>query len=412
MGHRLGELVGLFLKLGTISFGGPAAHLALMEQEVVERRGWLARGHFLDLLSATYLIPGPNALEMAAHVGYVRAGVPGCLTAATAFTLPAALLSALLAWAYSRYGALPYVEPFLWGIKPAILAIMLASLARLAQGAVKNWQTGLVGLAVAGAVAAGVQEVGALVAGGVAGAVLLGLTQPPSLPPTDPIRSPPVSSPPLPSDFSAHSPPSPHTKYPAVVPPWLPAGFVATAAKVSGAAGPVCLASLTFVFLKIGAVLYGSGYVLVAYLRGEMVLQRGWLSEQQLLDAVAAGQITPGPLLSTATFVGYLLAGPAGAALGTVAIILPGLLLVLLTNRWIGRLRSWSWSARFFDAVNAASIGLTTVVGLFLIRTTLVDWRSGLIALLAAAAVLRCKAPLALVVLGAGLAGWLLSGFG
>ena len=412
MGQRLRELVGLFVKLGAISFGGPAAHLALMEQEVVQRRGWLSRAQFLDLLSATYLIPGPNALEMAAHVGYVRAGVAGGLAAALAFTLPAALLTAVLAWAYVGYGALPHVEPFLWGVKPAILAILLASLVRLAQSAVKNWQTALVGLAVAGASWAGVQEVAALVAGGLAGAVLLRWTQPGGNAPADPTPQTALPTTEPPPNVTPETTPNPPTQHPAVLIPWLAAGCTGTTAAAGAGAAPVGLGSLTLVFLKIGAVLYGSGYVLVAYLRGEMLVQRGWLSEQQLLDAVAAGQITPGPLLTTATFVGYLVAGAAGAALATAAIMLPGLVLVLLINRWIGRLRAWHGSARLLDAVNAASIGLTAVVGLMLVRTTLVDWRSGMIALAAGAATLRWKLPLAIVVLAGGMTGWLMHGFG
>jgi chromate transporter len=384
MSRCLWELARLFLKLGTVSFGGPAAHIAAMEDEIVHRRQWLSRDQFLDLLAATYLIPGPNALEMAAHVGYRRAGLLGSLLAAASFTLPAALITGILAWAYDHFGALPQVEPFLRGIKPAVLAIIFAAIYRLGKTSLKNWQTGLIGVSVVAAALAGLNEIATLLAAGLIGAVFLRLTERKTdVPPAAPLGA---------------------------LGAWIAARGAAVAAGVplAAAGAAISLWKVGLFFLKIGAVLYGSGYVLVAYLQSGLVGQHGWLTEQQLVDAVAAGQVTPGPLITTATFVGYLLAGPWGAAVATVAIVLPGLILVILTNPWISRLRSWPWSARFLDAVNAASIGLTAAVVVALARSSLVDWRSWLIAAAAALAVLRWKAPFALLVLGGGVAGLLL----
>ncbi len=387
MTRRLWELTRLFLKLGTVSFGGPAAHIGAMEDEVVHRRAWLPREQFLDLLAATQLIPGPNALEMVAYVGYRRAGLLGSLVAAVSFTLPAALITVFLAWVYQGYGALPQVEPFLRGVKPAVLAIIVAAVYRLGKTALKNWQTGLIALSVAGAALYGLNEIATLLGAGVLGAVFLRLAEQKTEPP--------------PTALLGAS--GAWVAAPGVA---IATGASLTATAAVGAIVPVW--TLGLFFLKVGAVLYGTGYVLMAYLKGGLVAQNGWLTEQQLVDAMAVGQVTPGPLITTVTFVGYLLAGPWGAAVATVAIILPGLILVILTNPWIARLREWAWSARFLDAVNAASIGLTAVVVVALAHSSLVDWRSWLIAAAAALTVLCWKAPLALLVLGGGLAGLLL----
>jgi chromate transporter len=330
------------------------------------------------------------------------------LLAAVSFTLPAAAMTAALAWAYQAYGALPRVEPFLSGIKPAVLAIIFVAVYRLGKTALKNWQTALVGVSVAGAGMAGLNEVATLLVGGLLGAILLRLTaRTPSPLPETPLGALAI---PLGAPCPAMVPAAPGAA--AVAAGTVAAGTVAAgsagAGTVAGAAAGVPLASLALVFLKVGAVLYGTGYVLVAYLRGELVGAYGWLTEQQLIDAVAAGQITPGPLLTTATFVGYLVAGPGGAAVATAAIMLPGLIVVAITNPWIPRLRKWCWSARFLDAVNAASIGLTAVVTVTLARTSLVGWQSWLIGLAAGLAVLIWRAPVPLLVLGGGLAGLLL----
>ncbi len=383
MPQRLGELARLFLKLGTVSFGGPVAHAALMEEEVVHRRGWLSREQFLDLMAASQLIPGPNALEMTAYVGFRRAGVAGALVAAASFTLPAALLTTCLAWIYQSYGTLPRVEPFLGGVKPAVLAIIVMAVARLTKTAIKSRPTGLIALAVVTAALWGANEIATLAVSGVAGAIVLGWAQRNRTPPID--GKPGACGACL---FCAG-----------------PSAMAGTS--LAAACGSLSAWQVGLFFLKIGAVLYGTGYVLAAYLRGGLVGQ-GLLTEQQLLDALAAGQITPGPLITTATFIGYLLSGPGGAATATVAIILPGLLVVIATQPWISRLRRWDCSSRFLDAVNAASIGLTAVVVVSLARSTLVDWRAWLIAAAAGWAVLRWRAPVALLVFGGGLAGVML----
>ncbi len=465
MWRRLGELAALFFKLGSISFGGPAAHLALMEEEIVARRQWMSREQFLDLWGATYLIPGPNALEMTAHVGYQRAGWLGLVVSAAAFTLPAAILSAMLAWAYLAYGSLPRVAPFLVGIKPAMLAVIAVALWRLGRTAIKGWLTALVAGIVAAAALSGANEVLVLLAAALLGTLLLRGRRPsgpdsggagqPAPPTTDGGASslPAAAAANPPSQKSAHrttsldadpacslgarptsgprdgdlgpSTPSAHPTRPDLPgePGTLPTGpLCQTGAMRLGRRMPLLLAGalaavppvvplgqLTLFFLKVGAVLYGTGYVLIAYLEGGLVRDLRWLSPQQLLDAVAVGQITPGPLITTATFVGYLLCGPAGAAAATVGIILPGLLAVAITSPWIGRLRRWPWTSRFLDSVGAASLGLTAAVTLTLGRRVLIDPPSLAIAAGACLALLRWKLNPAWLILGGAVAGWLLS---
>lgn len=356
---RLGELAKVFLKLGTISFGGPAAHIALMEDEIVHRRQWLSREQFLDLLGVTYLLPGPNALEMVAHVGYLRAGLLGLVVSGICFTLPAALITAALAWAYVRYGTLPAVEPFLRGIKPVVLAIIFVAATRLAKTALRGWDLAILGVIVAAAALLGADEIMTLLAASLLGAAALRWTRPQ---------------------------PGPHAKPPAAAGAILATGFLGPVgsgllASISTATAFAPLWKLGLFFLKVGAVLYGSGYVLVAYLEGGLVGDYGWLTQQQLVDAVAAGQLTPGPLITTATFVGYLVGGGPGAAVATVAIILPGFCLVAIVNPWIARMRSWTWTGRFLDAVSAASVGLTVAVTLQLAMGTLLTWRDGTMAI-------------------------------
>ncbi len=445
MWQRLGELAALFFKLGSISFGGPAAHLALMEEEVVARRQWMSRQQFLDLWGATYLIPGPNALEMTAHVGYQRAGALGLAVAAVTFLLPAAVLSGVLAWAYLAYGQLPEVTPFLQGVKPAVLAVIAVALWRLGRTAIKGWRTAVVASAVASAALLGANEVLVLLA-----AALLGtLVQRGGRPPGPEAASAGQDTPQSPAASAGHEPPpagpsaagvpSNETPKPdaAGVPSPYPTGENRagrrhtaqaglpgpSAASLAGRSFPlwfagavaavpqaIPLAPLTLFFLKVGAVLYGTGYVLIAYLEGGLVRDHGWLSPQQLLDAVAVGQITPGPLITTATFVGYLLSGPAGAAAATLGIILPGLAVVAITSPWIGSLRQWPWTARFLDSVGAGSLGLTLAVTLTLAHRVLVDGRSVLIAAASALALLRWKLNPAWLIVAGAVAGWLLGG--
>jgi chromate transporter len=385
---KLTELAGLFVKLGTIGFGGPAVHIGLLEEEVVKRRGWLSRQQFLDLVGVTHLIPGPNSTEMAIHVGYRRAGWRGLIVAGTAFILPATLISTLLAWSYVQYGSLPQIEPMLNGIKPAVLAIITAALLRLAKTALKSWPLLLIGGGVVAASWRGQDEVLVFLVGSLLGVLLLRFVE----------RDDDPKATALAAVVAGES--------------LRPASAV-TASAAAASLGPAALASaplwkLGLFFLKIGAVLYGGGYVLVAYLEGGLVRDYGWLTQAQLVDAIAVGQFTPGPILSTATFIGYLLAGIPGAAVATVAVFLPSFLFVVAVNPLIPALRRSRWASRFLDSVNAASIGLMAAVTVSLGQKMLIDWRAWLLALSATAVGLRWKLTPAWLVLAGGLLGWLL----
>ncbi len=378
---RLRQLARLHLKLGTIAFGGPAAHIAMLEDEVVARRRWMTREHFLDLVGATNLIPGPNSTEMAMHVGYERGGRAGLFTAGACFILPAVLMTGALAWVYARYGATPQLAPFLLGVKPAVIAVILGALWRLGRTAVKSWPLGALGAAVAIATLLGVNEVIALLVGGVVGAAGLRARAP--------SRSTPLVLFPLRPHFAG-------------------AGS-ATALGAAAAAGGVSLWKLGLFFLKVGAVLYGSGYVLVAFLEGDLVEGYGWLTQAQLLDAIAIGQFTPGPVLSTATFIGYVIAGVPGAIVATLAIFLPSFLFVWILNPIIPKLRASPLTAHFLDAVNASAVGLMAAVTLTLARATLTVWTGWLIFAAATILLLRFRLNAAWLVVGGGAVGWLLT---
>ncbi len=390
--RRLVELSTLFLKLGAISFGGPAAHLAMMEHEVVKRRKWLSAEQFLDLVGATHLIPGPNAVEMACHIGYRRAGLAGLLAGGVCFTVPAVAITAAFAWSYARYGALPQVEPFLAGIKPAILAVIFTAVWRLAKKALAGWPLGLIGAGVAAAVLLGSDEVVALLAAGVVGLAILRLT--------------------------GRKTGSKDKKVAGVVAGLGVGGTAGTVRAASaGAVGAATAAAaptaaslwkLGLFFAKVGAVMYGGGYVLVAYMEGGLVGGDWGLTQAQLLDAVAVGQFTPGPMLTTATFVGYLLLGTPGAVVATVGIMLPCFIFVAAVNPLIPKLRSSRWASLFLDAVNAASIGLMAAVTVKLTCYTLIDWQSWCIALAAAVLAARWEVAPVWLVLGGAAAGWLL----
>ena len=344
----VGEVAAVFLKLGIIGFGGPAAHLALMQREVVDRRRWITRERFLDLLGVTNLIPGPNSTEMAIHLGFVRAGWPGLLIGGACFITPATLIVLACAWAYVRWGLLPEATSLLYGIKPVLIAIVVQALAHLARTAFRGVLTGSTAVVVAALALAGVNEV--LLLFGAALGVMLAVN--------------------------------------------------ARRAASCLAVAPVALPQLALVFLKVGSILFGSGYVLLAFLRADLVERLGWLSDAQLLDAIAVGQVTPGPVLTTATFIGYLVAGVPGAAVATVGIFLPSFVFVAASNPLIPKLRASRWAASFLDGANAASLALMATVTWQLGRAAVVDWLTAVLALVAAALVFGTRIH----------SGWLIAG--
>lgn len=370
---RLPELAGLFLKLGATAFGGPAAHIAMMEDEVVTRRRWLSQGEFLDLLGATNLIPGPNSTEMAIHIGHRRAGWPGLFVAGACFILPAMTIVWALAWSYVRYGRLPVAEGVLYGIKPAIVAVLVQAFWRLGRSALKSRGLWVVGAAVAALNFSGLHELVLLFGAGLAVALLR----------------------------RAHRR---HVGQSGGLLPSLAPFGLATATTVD----PVQVSSLFLVFLKIGSVLFGSGYVLFAFLRSELVLRLHWLTEPQLMDAVAAGQITPGPVFTTATFIGYLLAGHVGAAAATAGIFLPAFLFVAVSGPLVPRLRRSPFAGAFLDGLNVASLALILVVTWHFGRSAIRDVPTLLFAATATVLLLRYRLNATWLVLGGAAAGAML----
>lgn len=377
----LWELAGLFLKLGTIAFGGPAAHIAMMEDEVVRRRRWLTREKFLDLLGATNLIPGPNSTEMAIHIGYHRAGWAGLIIAGSCFILPAALIVTVFAWAYVRYGSIPEVKGVLYGVKPVIIAIVLQALWSLGRAAIKTKSLALIGLAGVILIFLELHELLVLFGGGLivvavrwTGRAIKGQQSLMSL----------ISASPL------------------II--FLQSGTT------SAATASFSLALLFLFFLKVGAVLYGSGYVLLAFIRADLVERWHWLTEAQLLDAIAVGQVTPGPVFTTATFIGYVLAGTNGAAVATVGIFLPAFVFVAASGPLVPRIRQSPTAGAFLDGVNAAALALMVVVTYQLGRAAIVDMTTIALAVISAIVVFRFRLNSAWLVLGGGIAGWLLYG--
>ena len=370
----LAELARLFLKLGTIAFGGPAAHIAMMEEEVVRRRRWLDHERFVDLLGATNLIPGPNSTEMAIHIGLLRAGWKGLVVAGSCFILPAMLIVWGLAALYVKYGALPEAAWLLYGVKPVIIAIVVQALWGLGKAAIKGPLTALAGGAVIVLFFLGANEILLLFAAGFAVMLLENLRR---------------------GWKPAHS---------AVWAITAGAPFL-TAYDAAAAARPVTLTALTLFFLKIGSVLFGSGYVLLAFLRADLVERWHWLTDRQLLDAIAIGQFTPGPVFTTATFIGYVIAGSPGALLATLGIFLPAFVFVALSSPLIPKLRRSAWAAGFLDGVNAASLGLMAVVTWQLGRSALSDGFTITLALVSAVLVFRVKINSAWWVLAGALLG-------
>jgi chromate transporter len=373
--HRIQELIRLFLKLGVLAFGGPAAHIAMMEADVVSRHGWLTRQQFMDLIGATHLIPGPNSTELAIHIGYTRAGWRGLIAAGVCFILPAMLIVWTLAILYVHYQTLPQMNWLLYGVKPVILAVIVQALWRLGRTATKNIPTGIVGAAVAILALIGWHPLLLLAIAG------LGLMI--------------VSN--SPRRIQRH-------RLSSIVP------FIATALPTSLASPGATATSITLwsvfgFFLKVGSVLYGSGYVLLAFLQDDLVERWQWITSSQLLDAIAIGQITPGPVFTTATFIGYVLAGHAGALLATIGIFLPSFIFVAAVNPLLPRLRQSPWASGFLDGVNAASLGLMTAVTWKLTTAALLDWITVVMAILSCIAVFRFKLNSAWIVLGGALLG-------
>lgn len=361
---ELKEVAILFFKLGCIAFGGPASHIAMMEDEVVKKRKWMTQEHFLDLIGATNLIPGPNSTEMTMHCGHERAGWKGLIVAGVCFIFPAVVITGIFAWLYQEYGQLPNVAPFIYGIKPAVIAIIIMAAFRLGKKAIKT-----IPLAILGSIALivsllGVNEIITLFGCGLLGLLLYGINT---------------------SQKTLNT----------IVPFFVVPVTIGTS-------------KIFLTFLKIGAILYGSGYVLFAFLDAELVAN-GWLTRQVLIDAVAVGQITPGPVLSTATFIGWQMQGLTGALAATLGIFLPSFLFVLLLNPLIPKLRKSKIISAILDAVNVAAVALIVAVCIEMGKDTLTDWRTILIAILSMIIVFRFqKLNSAFVVLGGSILGYLL----
>ncbi len=371
MSGKLIEVAKLFFKLGCIAFGGPAAHIAMMEDEVVEKRKWMSRQHFLDLMGATNLIPGPNSTEMVMHCGYHRAGVVGLFVAGVCFIFPAVLLTGAFAWLYKTYGSLPEVAPFIYGIKPAVLVIITLAIIKLGKKALKNTMLGVLGGLVLIASLLGVNEIIALLCGGVLGA------------------------------FYFFSKEKLSGKAASVLPVFLVSAV--------GATTKLTTLNVFLTFLKVGAILYGSGYVLFAYLDAELVT-KGWLTRQELIDAVAVGQFTPGPVLSTATFIGYQLTGFWGGIMATLGVFLPSFLFVWLINPLIPKMRKSVFLRYFLDSVNIAAVAVMLAVLFKMAQETLTSFNGVLILTLSILATVFYKKINAVwLVLGGALLGYLLS---
>ncbi len=366
------EVAFFFLRLGLTAFGGPAAHIAMMEQEVVRRRAWLSREEFLDLLGAANLIPGPSSTELAIFIGYRRAGWTGLVLGGACFILPAALIVGGCAWAYVRFGALPQVASLLYGVKPVVIAIVLQALLGLGRSAVKSWILGAITFGAVGASFAGVDALVVLVAGGMLAMMAK------AIPERGGLRA-------------------------MAVPALSTLGSAATPA--AAAVASASLLGLFMVFLKVGAVLFGSGYVLLAFLRADLVNHRHWLTESQLLDAVALGQVTPGPVFTTATFIGYILHGGTGALVATLGIFLPSFVLVAVSGPLVPRLRRSRRAGAFLDGVTVASLALMATVTWHLGRSALTDLLTVVIAGSSALLLLKFRLNSAWLVLAGALVG-------
>jgi len=375
--QRLAELAFLFLKLGTIAFGGPAAHIAMMEQEVVQRRHWLSESEFLDRVGAANLIPGPSSTELVIHIGHRRAGWLGLIVAGCCFILPAAFSVGVLAWAYVRFGALPVASGLLYGVKPVVIAVVLQALWNFSRTAIRSRWLALVGVIAAALALVPVHPLLVLIAGGAFAGMKNLLSR------AQPIRK------------SAGA--------------VLSLGAKGSASGVATVAA-VGIGAIFTTFVKIGSVLFGSGYVLLAFLRAEFVERRAWLTSQQLLDAVAVGQITPGPVFTTATFIGYLLHGPAGAFAATAGIFLPAFVFVAASAPLIPILRRSAFAGALLDGINVASLALMAVVTWQLGAAALVDWLTVLIAAVSAVLLFRWRVNSAWLILASAVLGIIVKG--
>ncbi|MDM1044330.1 chromate efflux transporter [Myroides sp. 1354] len=367
----LKEIVKVFTKLGIIGFGGPAAHIAMMREEVVVKRKWMDEQHFLDLLGATNLIPGPNSTEMAIHIGYDKAGWKGLIIAGLCFILPAVFLTGVLAYFYKNYGELPQVQPFIYGIKPAIIAIILGAVFPLAKKSIKSLFLAFIGLIVLVASLFGTNEIILMFGAGFLAYVVFYI----------------------------------NTTKRSTLQSFLPLPFLLS---IQNTLFTNTNMQLFWIFLKIGAILYGSGYVLFAFLDTELV-QTGLLTKEQLIDSIAVGQFTPGPVFSSVTFIGFQINGLSGAILSTVAIFLPSFILVALLNPLMKKLRNSKGLSVFLDAVNVASVALIVAVCITMTRDVLLNWQTLVITLLSGILVFKFKkVNSALIVLAGALLGYIL----
>lgn len=370
METNLKEIAKLFLKLGVIGFGGPAAHIAMMQEEVVVKKKWITEQHFLDLIGATNLIPGPNSTEMAIHIGHEKAGWKGLIIAGICFILPAVFITGIFAWLYKLYGQLPEVQPFVYGIKPAIIAIILGAIFPLAKKSLKSLELVLIGILVLVFSLLKFNEIYLMFG---AGFVALLLTS-------------------FKNNKNINS--------------FLPLSFFQISSTTFLSATNL---NLFWVFLKIGAILYGSGYVLFAFLDTELV-STGILSRHQLIDAIAVGQFTPGPVFSSVTFIGYQISGISGAIVSTIAIFLPSFVFVALLNPLVKKMRNSKLFSVFLDAVNVASVAIIVSVCISMGKDTVTDWRTISIAVLSIILIFGYKKiNSALIVLGGSLLGYLLT---
>ena len=351
--QKLKQVAAVFFKLGLFAFGGPAAHIAMMEHEVVTKRAWMTREHYLDLIGATNLIPGPNSTEMTMHCGYQRAGKKGLFIAGISFIFPAVFITAILGYLYVLYGALPQVQPFIKGIQPAVIVIIASAVIKLGKKAVKNWELAVLGSLFLIASLLGINQIVLLLGGGIAGMCLFLMQS--KIQHTTPLFAPPFMI------------------------------FI-----VSEIGAKLSAMGIFLKFLKVGSILYGSGYVLFAYLDTELVTT-ALLTQTQLIEAIGIGQFTPGPVLSTATFIGYQLGGFWGAIAATAGIFMPSFLFVWLLNPLIPKMRKSKVLGYFLDSVNVAAVAIMLAVLITMSQQTLLDWQAALIAVVSVVLIFKFK---------------------